>query len=143
MKPTADNVKLILDRFFANIKLMMTGNNIPDGRDNQVTVNKDNPGLIIVSCSAEAQFVEDTESEVTGYIETLKHYPGDHETPPETVESYYRAYETAEAAARDLIDFWIDDYWVWAMEGIEEEAKDWKEAESLDEPESSQADGRG
>jgi hypothetical protein len=90
------------------------------------------------------------EDEDGAYIETLKHYPGDRETPPETVETFYRAYESAETAARALIDFWVDDYFQWAMEGISDDIvygklgpngqPDWlNEVRTLE----SQADGQG
>lgn len=125
MKPTADNVALILNQFFANVKLVFNGHNIGDGRGGPVTVNKANKGLVIVSCSDRAQFVE-IEGPLSdafpyqyeAYIETLKHYPATRLDQAETVETFYKAYTRAEEAARDLLNFWVDDYWDWALQGL-------------------------
>jgi hypothetical protein len=123
MKPTADNVALILNQFFDKARMMLQGHNIPDGRS-VVTVNRANKGLTTVSISGNAEYTEVHDGLLPGelpMIYTLKHYPGDRETPPETIETPFKKYKTAEGAARGLIDFWVEEYFEWGLESLEPE----------------------
>lgn len=123
MRPTADNVSSLLKQYFRNVGLILNGHNLTDVADRVVTVNRANKGMTIVAVSANAQFVELDDSadwdNPESFIETLKHFPATRLDQSEVVETFYKAYATAEEAAFDLLTFWTKDYWDWALEGYE------------------------